>query len=93
VLAPTALAGGVLSVVINSALTKCVFPEEVGGTLGLAGSLESLARVVSPVAGSFLLERVGTWAPGIAGALLMAGLIYYTYRKVLFVPDLVCPPE
>jgi DHA1 family tetracycline resistance protein-like MFS transporter len=75
----------------NSALTKSVYPEEVGGVLGLSASLGSLTRVVSPVAGGFLLEAVGTAAPGIVGALLMAWLIAYTWRHVLFEPDLECP--
>jgi len=93
VLAPLALAGGVLNVASNSALTKSVYPEEVGGALGLSASLGSLTRVVSPVVGAFLLDRVSAAAPGILGALLMAWLIYYTWRQVLFVPDLECPAE
>jgi len=55
VLAPLALASGTLRVSINSALTKSVYPEEVGGTLGLSASLGSLARVVSPTVGGFVL--------------------------------------
>jgi DHA1 family tetracycline resistance protein-like MFS transporter len=93
VLAPLALAGGVLNVASNSALTKSVYPEEVGGALGLSASLGSLTRVASPVVGAFLLDRVSAAAPGILGALLMAWLIYYTWRRVLFVPDLECPAE
>jgi DHA1 family tetracycline resistance protein-like MFS transporter len=91
VLAPLALAGGVLNVASNSALTKSVYPEEVGGILGLSASLGSLTRVVSPIVGAFLLDNVSTAAPGVLGALLMSWLIYYTWRQVLFVPDLVCP--
>jgi DHA1 family tetracycline resistance protein-like MFS transporter len=93
VLAPLALAGGVLNVASNSALTKSVYPEEVGGILGLSASLGSLARVVSPVMGGFLLDQVGTATPGIVGALIMTWLIYYTWRRVLPVSDLVCPEE
>ena len=48
-------------------------------------------RVVSPIAGAFLLDRAGTAAPGVLGALLMGWLISYTWRRVLFVPDLDCP--
>ncbi len=91
VLAPLSLASGVLRVSINSALTKSVYPEEVGGTLGMSASLESLTRVVSPIVGGFLLDNLGTAAPGIAGALLMSLLIPFVWRRVLFVPDLVCP--
>jgi DHA1 family tetracycline resistance protein-like MFS transporter len=91
VLAPLALAGGVLSVATNSALTKSVYPEEVGGTLGLAASLGSLDRVVSPIIGAALLDGVSAAAPGILGALLMAWLIFFTWRRVLFVPYENCP--
>ena len=91
VLAPLALASGTLRVSINSALTKSVYPEEVGGTLGLSASLGSLARVVSPTVGGFVLGRVGAAAPGVLGAFLMGWLVYYTWKQVLFVPDLDCP--
>jgi DHA1 family tetracycline resistance protein-like MFS transporter len=91
VLAPLALSGGVLNVANNSALTKSVYPEEIGGTLGIAASWASLARVVSPVVGSFLLDRVSAAAPGILGALIMGILTWYVWRRVLFVPDLSCP--
>ncbi|MGQ9456656.1 MAG: MFS transporter [Anaerolineae bacterium] len=91
VLAPLALASGVLRVAVSSALTKSVYPEEVGGTLGLAASLNSLARVVSPTVGGFLLGSVGAAAPGILGALVMAWVVYYVWQAVLFVPDLACP--
>jgi len=91
VLAPLALAAGVLQVTINSALTKSVYPEEVGGTLGLSAALDSLTRVVAPVVGGFLIGNVSVAGPGILGALLMAWLISYTWRRILFVPDLECP--
>lgn len=41
--------GGILNTVINSVLSKSVYPEEIGGTLGISSSLESLTRVISPV--------------------------------------------
>ena len=83
ILAPLALAGGVLNTVLNSVLTKAVNPEEVGGTLGLATALESLSRVISPTAGGFLLDTLGPWAPGIAGAALTAWLSNYVSRRIL----------
>lgn len=91
VLIPLALASGVLRVAINTALTRSVWPEEVGGTLGLSASLNSLARVVSPTVGGFLLGQVGPAAPGVLGALLLAWLVYYAWRRILFVPALACP--
>jgi DHA1 family tetracycline resistance protein-like MFS transporter len=83
VLAPLALAGGVLNTVLNSVLTKAVLPEEVGGTLGLSASLESLSRVISPTAGGLLLETLGSWAPGMFGAMTTAWLSIYAWRYLL----------
>ena len=90
-LIPLSLASGVLRVAINSALTRSVWPEQVGGTLGLSAALSSLTRVVAPTLGGFLLGRIGAFAPGLLGALLMAWLVYYTWKRVLFAPDLECP--
>jgi DHA1 family tetracycline resistance protein-like MFS transporter len=87
VLLPLAYAGGVLGTVINSALSKSVYPEEVGGTLGLAASLESSTRVVAPSLGGFLLGSLGTWAPGVASALIMAWVASYTWRRLYINPD------
>jgi DHA1 family tetracycline resistance protein-like MFS transporter len=93
ILAPLALAGGVLNTVLNSALTKAVNPEEVGGTLGLAAALESLSRVISPTAGGLLLETLGPWAPGVVGATLTAWLSNYVYRRILRNADLQSIPH
>jgi len=93
VMAPLALSGGVLNVVTNSALTKSVYPQEVGGTLGIAASWDSLVRVVSPVAGGFLLDKISLAGPGVLGVLLIAWLIPYIWRRVLFEPAVDCPAE
>lgn len=91
ILVPLALASGVLRVAINTALTQSVWPEEVGGTLGISAALSSLTRVVAPAIGGLLLGRVGAPAPGVLGAFLMAWLSYYAWKRILFVPDLSCP--
>jgi DHA1 family tetracycline resistance protein-like MFS transporter len=83
----------VLGVVSDSALTKSVYPEEVGGTLGLSAALNSLARAVTPILGGFLIDVVGPGAPGILSAVAMAGLIPFVWRRILYVPDLSCPAE
>jgi DHA1 family tetracycline resistance protein-like MFS transporter len=93
ILAPVALSGGVLNVVSNSALTKSVYPEEIGGTLGLSAALGSLARIVTPILGGFLIDAIGPGAPGVLGALAMAWLIPFVWRHILYVPDLSCPAE
>jgi DHA1 family tetracycline resistance protein-like MFS transporter len=93
ILAPLALASGVLRVAVNSALTKSVYPEEVGGALGLSAALGSLARIASPVVGAFLLDNVSTAAPGVLASVLMLFLVPFVWRRVLLVPDLACPVE
>ncbi|MBC8449577.1 MAG: hypothetical protein H8D78_17660 [Chloroflexi bacterium] len=51
----------------------------------------NLTRVLSPIAGGFLLDRISPAAPGILGVLLVVWLIPYIWRRILFVPDLECP--
>lgn len=89
---PLSLASGMLRVSLDSALTKSVYQDEVGGLLGLSSSLNSFTRVSSPLIGSVLLAELAPAAPGIAGALLMVGVVYFTWKRILHVPDLDCEP-
>jgi DHA1 family tetracycline resistance protein-like MFS transporter len=92
-LAPTAVAGGVLNTVINSALTKAVSPVEIGGTLGLSSALESLTRVIAPTLGGGLLQSIGTSAPGLFAALLCLSLAFFLRRRIAAAPLLPAPVE
>jgi len=85
VMLPLALSGGVLNTVIQSALTKAVTRDEIGGTLGLAGALEAVTRVIAPTVGGFLLGNLGTWAPGIFSAILMAWAVWFAYRRIILI--------
>ena len=87
VLIPLAFSSGVLNTVINSAITKSVYPEEVGGALGVSTSIESLTRVLGPIAGGLLLDYLGPWAPGVAGAIILAGLVIYVWQRIVVNPD------
>jgi DHA1 family tetracycline resistance protein-like MFS transporter len=87
VLAPLSFAVGVLNTVINSTITKSVYPEEVGGALGVSASLESLTRVIGPVTGALLLDYLGAWAPGIVGAAITGWLASYVWRRLIANPD------
>ena len=82
VLAPIAFSGGILNTVISSALTKAVQPQEIGGILGLATSIESLTRVIAPTLGGILLERLGYWSPGVFSAIVLAGLFVYVWFSI-----------
>lgn len=87
VLAPLSLSSGVLNTVLNSAITKSVYPEEVGGALGVAASVESLTRVIGPSLGGFALGLLGTWSPGAIGAVILALLAAYVWRRLIANPD------
>jgi len=87
VLAPIALAAGVLNTVLSSMLSKSVYPEEVGGTLGLMSSVESLTRVLAPSIGGALLGQIGSWAPGVFGAILMVWVTAYVWQRMITHPD------
>jgi DHA1 family tetracycline resistance protein-like MFS transporter len=87
VLAPLALAGGVLNTVITSAITKSVYPEEIGGALGFSASLESLTRVLAPAIGGTLIDRLGTSSLGLFGTLIMVGVVAFAWRRLIVNPD------
>ena len=93
VFAPMSAAAGILGTVINSALTKSVSRDEVGGTLGISTSLQSLTQVISPVLGCFLLGQLGAWSLGLLAALMMAGLTWFAWRRVLPSERAPAPPQ
>jgi DHA1 family tetracycline resistance protein-like MFS transporter len=80
VLALLPVSGGTLNTVTNSALTKAVHKEDIGGTLGLSQSLDSLTRILAPAIGGLLIGQVGAWSVGAAGALVMSGVVVYAWR-------------
>ena len=87
ILIPLSAAGGTLNTVLSSMLTKAVYPEEIGGTLGLAASVESLTRVIAPSLGGALFEYLGSWAPGVFSALVMAWVVAFVWRRIIVNPD------
>ena len=80
---PLAVGSGILGTILRSSLTKSVDQEEIGGILGLSASLESATRVIAPSLGGVLLGGLGTWAPGITGAVIMAGVVIYIWIKII----------
>jgi len=87
VLAPLALASGILGVMLTSQLTQSVTKEEVGGTLGLSSASQNLAQIVAPAMGGWLLDSVGTWSVGVLAGLIMTGALVFAQRRVLAVPE------
>ncbi len=87
VLIPIAFGGGVLNTVINGALSKSVYPEEIGGTLGISASVESLTRVIAPALGGVLLMYFNAWGPAIFSGLIMIGVAAFIWRRLFVNPD------
>ncbi len=82
IMTPTALSGGLLNTLLSSTLTKAVAPQEIGGILGFSTAVESATRVIAPILGGVLLQRIGTWAPGVFGALIMVGVSVFVFITI-----------
>jgi DHA1 family tetracycline resistance protein-like MFS transporter len=87
ILIPLALSGGILNTILNAALSKVVTPDEVGGTLGISASVESLSRVVAPSAGGYLIGALGPAAPGLVSGVLLILLFPYAWLRLIARPD------
>ncbi|CAG1011153.1 Tetracycline resistance protein, class B [Anaerolineales bacterium] len=82
IMTPTALSGGLLNTLLSSTLTKAVAPQEIGGILGLSASVESATRIIAPILGGALLQQIGTWAPGVFGAVVMIGVSIFVFATI-----------
>jgi len=82
----------VANTIVGSALTKAVYPDEVGGIMGLNTSIGALTRIpAAPIAGALL--ALGIWAPGVAAGLVTAAMIPYAYLRLIKRPDAPLPPR
>lgn len=86
---PLAIGAGSFNALINSAISKSVSREEVGGMLGFGSGLESFTRVVMPAAASYLLGAYGTSVPGWVASTVMLFVISYAYLKLIASPGRV----
>ena len=84
----------VTNTIVGSALTKAVYPDEVGGIVGLSTAIGSLTRIPAPFVAGLLLQSVGGWAPGV-----LAGLhdrwrwSPIGYQRLISGPDAPLPPR
>lgn len=83
VIAPLSLGSGVASTLLRTLLSESVPREQVGGTLGLAASAESLTRVLAPVVGSALFAALGPRAPNLAAAALLGLALILAWWKLV----------
>lgn len=81
---PLAIGAGSFNALINSAISKAVQPQEVGGMLGLSAGLESATRVVMPALASYLLGKYGSSSPGyMASTVMIVVFAYACWRMIL----------
>jgi len=80
---PLAIGAGSFNAVINSAISKTVSHEEVGGMLGFSAGLESATRVVMPALAGYLLGRYGPSSPGYMATVVMVIMVVYTYVNLI----------
>ena len=83
----------VTNTILGSALTKAVYPDEVGGIVGLSTAIGSLTRIPAPFVAGALLQTIGGWAPGIAAGLLTASVIPFGFVRLIKRPDAPLPPR
>ncbi|MBL8051231.1 MAG: MFS transporter [Anaerolineales bacterium] len=79
---PMAIGAGSFNALINSAISKTVNRDEIGGMLGFGSGLESATRIVMPALASYLLGAYGTSTPGILGSVVMAIVTVYAFMNL-----------
>ncbi len=80
-LLPATLGGGLLSPSLNSAITKRVEPNEIGGMLGLSAAFVSAANALAPVVFGAVFQLLGSTAPFLAGGVLV-GILWLLARHL-----------
>ncbi len=83
----------VTNTILGSALTKAVYPDEVGGVIGLSTAIGSLTRVPAPFVAGALLQTAGGWAPGLLAGLMTAAIVPFGYQRLIRRPDAPLPPR
>ncbi len=82
----------VANTIVGSALTKSVYPDEVGGIVGLSTATGSLTRIPAPFVAGLLLGYSG-WAPGLLAGALTLAIVPFAYQRLIRRPDAPLPPR
>lgn len=70
--------------ILTGFLSRAVKPQEQGQAMGLSASLDSLAQIVGPLAGGYLLGSQPLWMYGGMASLLALGAFLMGLRRVGF---------
>jgi MFS family permease len=77
-----AIGGAVLSPAVNSAITRQVTPQEMGGMLGISAAFVSAANALAPVLGGAIFQALGSTAPFLLGGALLAVLWVFARGRI-----------
>lgn len=75
-----AVGSGINNPCNQSIISKLAPAETVGGVLGLGQSLSTLGRILGPVVGCLLFEKLGYASPYVAGGLCMIAVVALSLR-------------
>lgn len=86
-LVPISVSAGLSGTLLTSQLSKSTLKEDVGGTLGLSASTQTIAQIICPALGGLLIAELGGWAVGVLAALLMAAVVFLLYARLRLLPE------
>jgi MFS transporter, DHA1 family, tetracycline resistance protein len=84
---PIAISAGIFNVSLTSLLTKSIYRENVGGTLGLAQSQQTFAQVITPLMGGPLIQYFGGYAVGLTAAFFLGISAMIEKKQLLGMPE------
>eukprot|EP01114_Cavostelium_apophysatum_P020129 TRINITY_DN6660_c0_g1_i1.p1 TRINITY_DN6660_c0_g1~~TRINITY_DN6660_c0_g1_i1.p1 ORF type:complete len:408 (-),score=52.44 TRINITY_DN6660_c0_g1_i1:124-1347(-) len=82
ILLPMVVANSVTGTCIASALTKTVKKDEVGVTIGISDSTESIGRILSPTLGGLLMDYFGPSSPSLFGGIIIIMLSIMLWKNL-----------
>jgi MFS family permease len=79
---PASIGGAVLAPTINSAISKRIAADEVGGTLGISAALVSAANALAPLIWGMLYQTLGEVAPFLLGSAVLITLFALAAQRI-----------
>ena len=71
---------------VTSLLSHAVDPAELGTMMGVAQTFAGIARVIAPIVGTMMFQRVGISAPFIFGGCIVLLVSWATFRHIQVAP-------
>ena len=75
---------GVSRPILISKLTNSVTQKETATVLGVNNSLVSMAQIITPITGGFIIEYLPSQTLPLLSALLISSLILFSRKKIIF---------